>query len=133
MTRFPIWFSLLIIVHFAFTRTNHARTAPKASVRGTESASSNVCSGERTRTSARPDTQNLLPDDLEALGSTQTGSAESDETGCCCLLKDTGPPPVWDCTGSTEGTESTEAQCKKDADDVGAKYKWHAGKCTGNE
>jgi hypothetical protein len=56
-----------------------------------------------------------------------------DAVGCCCLLKDTGPPPNWDCTGSNEGTEVTKAQCDKDADDTGAKSKWHPGKCTGKE
>lgn len=53
-----------------------------------------------------------------------------EKTGCCCLLKDSGPPPVWDCSGYASGTLVTRAQCKKDADDASAKFKWHEGKCT---
>jgi hypothetical protein len=55
------------------------------------------------------------------------------KTGCCCLLKDDGPPLVWDCTGYKDGTLVTEAQCKKDADDTSTKYKWHEGKCTNKD
>jgi hypothetical protein len=59
----------------------------------------------------------------------------SDEpVGCCCLLKDAGPRPNWDCTGTTDGTLITKKQCKIDADDGGGvKWKWHEGKCTGDE
>ncbi|MGB8099751.1 MAG: hypothetical protein WCF17_21560 [Terracidiphilus sp.] len=57
-------------------------------------------------------------------------SSGEPRTGCCCLLKDEGPPPAWDCTGYKDGTLVTESQCKKDADDASTKYKWHEGKCT---
>jgi hypothetical protein len=55
------------------------------------------------------------------------------KTGCCCLLKDEGPPLVWDCTGYKDGTFVTEAQCKQDANDTSTKYKWHEGKCTSKD
>jgi len=55
---------------------------------------------------------------------------DDEKTGCCCLLKDSGPPPVWDCSGYVDGTLVTRAQCKKNADDLVVKFKWHEGKCT---
>jgi hypothetical protein len=71
--------------------------------------------------------------ETEVLASTDrhaTAVRDDEKVGCCCLLKDSGPPPVWDCTGYKDGTLVTRAQCKKDADDVGAKFKWHEGKCS---
>jgi hypothetical protein len=55
---------------------------------------------------------------------------DDEKKGCCCLLKDSGPPPVWDCSGYVDGTLVTRAQCKKDADELVVKFKWHEGKCT---
>jgi hypothetical protein len=55
------------------------------------------------------------------------------KAGCCCLLKDEGPPLVWDCTGYKDDTLVTEGQCKRDADDASTKYKWHEGKCTNKD
>jgi len=61
----------------------------------------------------------------------RAGTNQSEEKkGCCCLLKDSGPPPVWDCSGYEAGTLGTKEQCKRDADQVPTKYKWHEGKCT---
>ena len=59
------------------------------------------------------------------------GPSQDDEpVGCCCLLKDSGPPPVWDCSGYVDGTLVTRAQCQEKAAETGFKSKWHEGKCT---
>jgi hypothetical protein len=62
---------------------------------------------------------------------TPPDAAKDDEPkGCCCFLKDSGPPLVWDCTGYKDDTLVTQTQCKKDADELVSKFKWHEGKCT---
>jgi hypothetical protein len=78
---------------------------------------------------------------LELLGDTPSQSlpatkdasvrpSDEPKTGCCCLLKDEGPPMLWDCAGYKDGDLVTENRCKRDADDASTKYKWHEGKCT---
>jgi hypothetical protein len=62
-----------------------------------------------------------------------SAQAQNEPRGCCCLLKDAGPPPNWDCSGSTPGTMETKQQCAESANETGAKYKWHEGQCTGEE
>jgi hypothetical protein len=75
----------------------------------------------------RPDIlhENVLPG-----FSTQS---QDEPTGCCCIMKDSGPPPTWSCSGSKPGTMETKQQCADDADAAGTKYKWHQGQCTGSE
>jgi hypothetical protein len=72
----------------------------------------------------------ILKENVIPLFSSQ---GQSEPKGCCCLLKDAGPPPNWDCSGSTEDTTVTKQQCADTANETSAQYKWHAGQCTGKE
>jgi hypothetical protein len=76
------------------------------------------------------DTSDVLKENVILLFSSQ---AQSEPKGCCCLLKDAGPPPTWDCSGSTADTTVTKQQCEDTATETSAQYKWHAGQCTGSE
>jgi len=138
MARFAAWFSLLIIASLAFTQTDStpvtARGSSTRDVGPITVSTLSACSNPNAPPTPEIGRFESLLGPPAHSDLTQSGlTKQSADVGCCCLLKDSGPPPAWDCTGSTEGTESTEAQCKKDADDVGAKYKWHSGKCTGKE
>jgi hypothetical protein len=75
-------------------------------------------------------TSDILKENVIPLFSSQ---AQGKPRGCCCLLKDAGPPPTWDCSGSTPDTTVTKQQCADTANETSAQYKWHAGQCTGRE
>jgi hypothetical protein len=75
-------------------------------------------------------TSDILHENVMPLFSAQ---AQNEPRGCCCLLKDAGPPPNWNCSGSTPVTMETKQQCAEPANETGAKYKWHEGQCTGKQ
>jgi len=62
-----------------------------------------------------------------------SASAQDEPKGCCCIMKDSGPPPTWSCQGVTPSTMETKRQCAEDADAASTKYKWHEGPCTDND